>query len=230
MSSFLEYHYKRLLDEGLISEMPHIPEPNGTHQVGGLSNNDPMFITHKGLALYKPLGEIKTGNNEQLFLYIDKSEFTIYGTMPHINPRNNQESNLVKFIMRFKIPTYKSDLNHLFGNDEWRPWKQVNSVATFEGMNGQGIGYAVYALLVKRGDIIVSDNTQFNPAKNLWKSIARDIGLDYVVNVIGVDNQFIKDNNGDPVKYDGKNIPDEKIWSYGKDESNKNVLLVLRKK
>ena len=104
------------------------------------------------------------------------------------------------------------------------------------GMQNQGFAQALYKLVARRlGVLIASDTNQYKPGAELWRALA---GSDKVPAAIDVTiyntskQAFLKsccDNGfqykaGDPVIYDGENIPDEHIWGHDRGD----VLLIAK--
>lgn len=110
---------------------------------------------------------------------------------------------------------------------------QVDSVQVFSKSKFQGIGYNLYLSLVEYGYIIVSDHTQYTGGKKLWEKIARS-SASKKFEVYVIDNGHpIVDGEGKPLKYDGTNLADEKIWkapAKSAKESTRYVLLMMKKK
>ena len=105
---------------------------------------------------------------------------------------------------------------------------QVDRVEVAEGRANQGLMSEVYKMLADKGFVLVSDNVQFEPAQALWKKIASDSG--YVILIADVDHGFFKDRNGEIIQYNGKNIPDQDIWSSGSQDEGYYRVFVLTNK
>jgi hypothetical protein len=91
----------------------------------------------------------------------------------------------------------------------------------------QGLGYNLYKSVVEAGYTLVSDTLQYRGGKALWKKIAPMSKHDGFQVFILSNGEFISDESGEALAYDGDNIPDDQIWS--QDATNKHVLLVARK-
>jgi hypothetical protein len=87
-------------------------------------------------------------------------------------------------------------------------YHQVAWVNVAKGQEQQGYTKAVYNLIAQKTDL-VSDHKQYGLAKDLWKSLAKspNIGV-YVFEK----DDYIRDSDGNVVKYNGLNIDDETIW------------------
>jgi hypothetical protein len=84
-------------------------------------------------------------------------------------------------------------------------------VATVPNLEGMGLASAVYQALVDDGYVIVSDSVQYDGGKQLWKKLSILPSL----NVFVYDNltrDFIKDDSGEIINYNTKNLTDDKIW------------------
>lgn len=75
-----------------------------------------------------------------------------------------------------------------------------------------GFGAQLYiSLVTKLGMSIISDNTQYQGGKELWKKLA-GAQQGYVVNIIE-DGKVRLDDNQKPFVYNGSNLPDDELWS-----------------
>lgn len=104
---------------------------------------------------------------------------------------------------------------------------QIAKVAIDKSYGSQGTAQAVYQILVDRGFTIISDDTQFEPAQALWKRLAS--APMYKVYVADVEHGVFKDDDGNEIIYNSKNIPDQDIWSIGSDYSGEYRVLILTK-
>jgi hypothetical protein len=102
---------------------------------------------------------------------------------------------------------------------------QVDRVAISRSSGNEGIMSSVYKMLVDSGYTIVSDITQFDPARGLWKKLATD--TEYKVYVADIEHGIFKDADGQYVVYDGENIPDSDIWSEGSNFDGQYRVLIL---
>lgn len=102
---------------------------------------------------------------------------------------------------------------------------QVDNVQLHMKYQASGLCSTIYKVLVKHGYVIVSDSTQFEPAQNMWKKIAKD----NTANVIVFDCDYgpFKDSNGNVIKYNGTNIQDYDIWTIGSDFKGHYRLLCM---
>lgn len=74
---------------------------------------------------------------------------------------------------------------------------------------------------------VVSDVTQFDPAKALWKKLAG--GSHYKMFVADIDHGIFKDSAGNDIVYNGANISDSEIWTGGSDFAGNYRVLILTK-
>lgn len=103
----------------------------------------------------------------------------------------------------------------------------VNARPGFDIERRRGLGYYLYRSIIREGITLVGDYLQYKGGRALWIKIANLSANDGFSVFVFKNGDFMKDSNGQPIKYDGANIPDEEIWSV--DETNKRVLLVARK-
>lgn len=103
---------------------------------------------------------------------------------------------------------------------------QVDHVELHHRYQLTGFASSIYQELVDNGMVIVSDGTQYEPAKGMWKKLAKS---NYDVIVFDCDYGPFKDENGKIIRYDGTNMPDSDIWSEGSDYDGYNRLLCLTK-
>ena len=104
---------------------------------------------------------------------------------------------------------------------------QVNKVAVVRRAGIQGIATQVYKMIVDNGYTLVSDVTQFDPAKALWKKIAAD--TEYKMYVADIDRGIFQDEDGQDIIYNGMNIDDHDIWTEGSDFNGEYRVLILTK-
>ena len=109
---------------------------------------------------------------------------------------------------------------------------QVDVVEVYSKEKANGFGYNLYLSLIEYGFVLISDHTQYIGGRKLWEKLARFSGDKFDVYVIDNGN-VILDDSGSPLKYDGKNITDEKIWktpAKSAKDSTRYVLLAMKKK
>lgn len=163
---------------------------------------------------YKKLGQI-----QDLIVYMDNHHthtIVIDLTAEVISERYEQvfrlqfkSSNLLKF---------KNNFTNII---------QVDKVAVLRKAGTQGIASTVYKMIVDNGFTLVSDVTQFDPAKALWRKLAGD--SEYQIYVADIDNGIFKDDNGNDIVYNGSNILDQNIWTEGSDYNGEYRVLILTK-
>lgn len=104
---------------------------------------------------------------------------------------------------------------------------QIGLVQTKNSSTGKGIAKAMYIFLTRIGYDIVSDCEQFLGGYWLWKSLVKSDKINvYVWDDIKKD--YLRDDNGKILRYDGNNIPEDEIWST--DESKLHTVLVSTSK
>lgn len=97
---------------------------------------------------------------------------------------------------------------------------QVDTVSC--GKKNALAGFAREAYLIaSRHFDLVSDDTHSLGAIDLWKSLS---GLQHSYVYVWYESDWVKDSEGQPLQYNGKNLSDSFIWGGSK------ILLVLRSK
>lgn len=104
-------------------------------------------------------------------------------------------------------------------------YQQVSMVRTSTEFTDHGGAKLVYDEIARCTDL-VSDHEQYQGAKGLWKSLARDSDVNIYI-FEGLANSYISEN-GIPKKYNGINIHDRNIW--GTNPEHRTILLVATKK
>ncbi len=137
-------------------------------------------------------------------------------------PNDRVQSYRVVFHLSFKhqltISKFPNDINP---NDVI----QINSVVADADYRSSDLCATVYEHLVRAGYVLMSDESQFTPAVHLWHKLIRR--NNFPVYVIDVDNGFVS-KDGQPIRYDGKNIKFEDIWTSGDDLSGMYKILVMK--
>lgn len=107
---------------------------------------------------------------------------------------------------------------------------QVDLVETSPEVTRLGLATYIYKYLVSQNSTILSDNHQYRGGKAIWKKLCKD--SDFKVRVFHQENNdFLRDDKGKVIVYDGSNIPEEQIWDDKWDsEVSKNIVLVLNKR
>jgi hypothetical protein len=103
---------------------------------------------------------------------------------------------------------------------------QVSMVNVVKGEEDKGLTKSVYNVIGSLVDL-VSDHEQYLGAKGLWKSLARSSDVNVYV-FDGNKKDYVRNKNGQIVKYNGNNISDTTIW--GSEIEFKTILLVATKK
>lgn len=183
-----------------------------------------MFLSDSALNRdFTLIGELEV-NHYLLEFYSRNEGRTVYGGYK-IKNEYDEEGLKVVFVLEFKAkPTlinYPKDVKkkHLV---------QVNKVNTDLDFRDFGVAMFVYQLLVKRGLIILSDITQLDGGKILWKKMARRSHLhDYKIRILDDERGFFKDKSGNIIEYDSTNLDDSQIWTTGLDFSGEHILLLM---
>lgn len=100
---------------------------------------------------------------------------------------------------------------------------QVGLVETRDSHLGRGIAKNTYLFLIRIGYELVSDCEQYLGGYWLWKSLSRSDKINvYVWDDLKKD--YLRDDKGKLIRYNGSNIPEDEIWST--DESRLHTVLV----
>lgn len=161
---------------------------------------------------YKRLGEI-----QEFLVYIDNHETHV------IVIDSGAEANSGRLEQVFRVEFKQSSMLNF--KNAFQSIIQVNKVAVVRRAGIQGIATQVYKMLVDNGFTLVSDITQFDPAKALWKKLALDPA--YKVYVADVDHGIFQDEDGNDIVYDGSNLDDHDIWTSGGDYTGQYRVLIL---
>ena len=90
---------------------------------------------------------------------------------------------------------------------------QVDVVYTHEKYNGYNLAGILYIILARYGYSVISDFTQYNGGKFLWKKLARESeARKYIVRLWDDENQNWVKKDGEIIKYDANNLDDEEVW------------------
>jgi hypothetical protein len=111
--------------------------------------------------------------------------------------------------------TFKKDLNLSYLSDE-RPSGKLLQVDLVEaGSDDQkraGLGYLLYKAVMNAGYTVISDNVQYRGGRRLWEKIVKLSAVEQHNVFIIRDGEYLTDDHGDKIKYDGSNIQDSEIW------------------
>lgn len=208
--------------QDLLSETPYLHD--GEYEAPEVLKSQTFMSDATLLRDHSPL-DYYVVNAERIEFFFSKTQRVVTGVIKKKKEKTKEMSNLVVFSLRFKKE--KTIVNYPNGVDQHKVL-QVDSVYTDEDYRGRGISSFVYALLVEKGFIIVSDTSQFDDGKQLWKKISREAQFnDYVIHIIDDENGFVKDKSGKIISYDSSNIDDAKIWSSGMDFRGEHILLMM---
>jgi len=109
---------------------------------------------------------------------------------------------------------------------------QVDTVYTHPDYQRTQLAMALYVVLARYDYTIVSDFTQYNGGKALWKKLAKESeARKFVVRVWDDETQdWMKDSSGSVMKYNAENMDDEEIWKDISQHNEATTLLVLSSK
>ena len=104
---------------------------------------------------------------------------------------------------------------------------QVDTVSTNTRFTNNGLALMLYVVLARYDYSVISDGTQYNGGIGLWKKIAIESNdRKYVVRIWDKNsNDWLKNQNGEPIKYDGKNLNHESVWNSVTSEPNSWLVL-----
>lgn len=102
---------------------------------------------------------------------------------------------------------------------------QVNLAEIKTGWANTGVMSQVYEMIVGLGVTLVSDDTQLVPGRALWVKLAQT-GR-YPIYVADVENGLFRNGDGEPVVYNGQNIPEGDIWTGGSDFNGEYRVLIM---
>ena len=107
---------------------------------------------------------------------------------------------------------------------------QIEGVVVLKELQSLQLATRLYETLVNDCNLILmSDNEQYEGGKALWKKIARDAST-LSVFILDTDNGKFYPYDGDRIRYDGKSIPEEKIWCTHPDRDLWGIVLVAESK
>ena len=156
------------------------------------------------------------GTVSDLTVLMGNQDRTVIAVAP-----NQTNANRIRPTLALLLKTHNElKFKHTFENVI-----QVDKVSIAVGYSRAGIASEVYRLIVSQGYTLVSDSTQFETAQALWKNLAQS-GR-YPVYVADVDNGVFRGSDGNPIRYNGTNIPDYDIWSSGSDYNGSYRVLIL---
>ena len=199
--------------------------------LGAIDANEKNFVmsymsTSAVARDYDKIGEFANANDVyQIFQLQSDKKFVFAGKVTK-KPGRNEDVFSMDFLLEFKTePT----IVHYPSNLDRSKVLQVNWVQTNPHLKNRGLATYVYMLLASNGFVVVSDIAQFDGGQHLWKRLAKETDFNKcVVRIIDDEYGYMKDDAGKIVEYDGANVPDNKIWTYGADMTGEHILLMLK--
>src|SRR5574343_270942 len=172
------------------------------------------------------LGQSKSGSEEYWSIISKDRTFAVIG---RVGVRKSDMSGGIYMLGTLDFKD-KPDLASNRWIETSKVALQVDSVVVHD-QKFNGVGYELYKAIVNYGFVLISDHTQYRGGKALWQKIVRLALADHLAVYVVDDGNPILDDNGKPLKYDGKNIPDDKIWNAPTHGSGSRyfTLLILRK-
>jgi hypothetical protein len=194
----------------VLTEMPYLHQGSMSVPKSFADTFSPHTITRQFTEILK-IGDIT--------VFLEKDLRRVVG----VNMTAEQPRYQLEFLLAFKEePTTIAGLNH-------RNVIQVDQVYLNKYARERTFSFQVYRRLVDLGFTVMSDSTQFEPAKGLWKKLAAESGANYSVTVADIDHGPFKDINGVVIRYDGNNISDSEIWTTGSDFNGSFRVLIFSK-
>ena len=175
------------------------------------------------------VGKIKNGDKEYWTIINKDRSFAVIGELG----TRKQDGAIGLYILGQLDFKDKPDFSSKRWVDAPEHVLQVDSVVVYVKSKFKGIGYDFYKAIVKYGFVLVSDHTQYRGGKALWQKIVKQALADGLEICVVADGEPILGDDGKPLAYDGKNIPDDVIWNAPTNDQSKSkyfTLLVLRNK
>ena len=141
-----------------------------------------------------------------------------------VRPQDNVGGLYITGVIEFK-PTL--DISYQDVIPHTKATLQVDGVQINPKITRTGQGYLLYYLLVKAGYVIISDNVQYIGGKKLWEKIVRSGKADGIVVRVVDNGKVVTDTAGNPIDYNGTNIPDNQIWNQPSADPNKSKRYVV---
>lgn len=166
------------------------------------------------------LGTLEKGTKQYDF-WLSQSRKVAKVTTPAVD-EIGQNRQLVTVRLEFQNPSGIDVKNEL----------QIHTAYTHPDYRGEFLAGALYILLARYGFSVVSDFEQWNGGRALWKKLAKEADArSYVVRVWSDEQEdWIRDGEGEPVKYNAANLDDDQIWHDISAQCEPTTLLVLSSK
>lgn len=109
---------------------------------------------------------------------------------------------------------------------------QVEMAFTHPNYQSEALAASMYLVLTRYGFNIVSDYTQYNGGKAIWKKLARESNARKCCVRVWSDklSDWLRDDTNNIIKYDGNNLDDETIWDSIFSQVEQTSLFVLSAK
>ena len=160
---------------------------------------------------FNQIGTVDIQNIKSKIL-IHKKELLAGVYLPAVTKPGDEAVYAVASIVYFKKPLLSKLPDGVNGT-----LLQIDRVATVPQYEKYGLAANMYAALIQQGYIVVSDSIQYLGGKLLWQKIAREAQDRYSVYVFDREvNDYLRDESGQPIKYNSRNINDDVIWKPGK--------------
>lgn len=165
------------------------------------------------------LGTLERENNYDFFLHRDLHRAIV--TTKAIGNLTKEEKNKLLVDLHFKTKIVLPVKNQL----------QVELVTTHKKYRILSLASILYIVLARHGYTVVSDLYQYNGGVALWEKIGRESeARNYAVRIWNIkQNDWMRDQNNEILKWNGENLAYHEIWQYIGDTESEEKLLTLSK-
>lgn len=163
------------------------------------------------------------GIQDFLFIILRKTLETAYIGYPGPRDGDNKLGLHILSSVEFKKDIILSGSEVIKGR---KNVLQVNLIRTPTKEQAIGYGQLLYLGLAKAGYVIISDYKHYDGGKKLWKKNARLAGINKYKVYVADKGVIRKDQEGNPIIYDGNNIDDCELWS--ENSKLKYTLFILK--
>lgn len=153
--------------------------------------------------------------------FVHKERITALVTTKAIGSLTKEEKNKILVDLKFKTKVVLPVKNQL----------QVNLIVSNKEYRDRGLASILYVVLARHGYTVVSDLYQYNGGVALWEKIGRESeARNYAVRIWNIrQNDWIKDEKGEVLRWNGENLTYHEIWQHIGDIESEEKLLTLSK-
>lgn len=205
-----------MLLKQILSEMPVVINAELTD-----TGDEPFSVFFMSEDTMKRRGYREIGQKDKVHIMLGKNNKTCIAGFEDVRYDGTsgfKVLGMLEFKQKLNLGIPVSDNGHVV---------QVELVEVSDQFKELGLGSFMYHCVVQAGLTLVSDNQQYLGGQALWRKIARSHSASEVVYVMQM-GEMLTAENGQPIEYDGKNIPDSEIWSA--DATHKLTLLIYTKR